>query len=485
MVRKGVSCLTAVLLFIVSACLSNAFGEVCGTKGDWKDIYILPTNPNADTNIKISLVATKTHVQPGDTITFNIETNQDCYVTIMDMGTSGRILRLWPNQYSQGNNLVKANSVRRFPSEADRFQYKIGGPSGVERIIAYGTSEPGKILSESEFQTMQNTPFKQFMGGAKDLSTTFAREADSLTSGVKWGSAQINICIGSGQSFPSSPDSGSLGTVYLLAVGAPTGKLKYCNRDAQRFADTMKAKMGVKEANLKLILGAEATYAGFAHGLEWLATSTKPEDSVIIYFSGHGSSIPDQPPLDEDDKRDEAFVLYPGNSKDYKAAIRDKIIMVDDDFNVKLKKIPARKKVIVADACHSGTIHKTVDNGDENLVSKYMAFRDPDTGQEIERIGTKSVPTNYGNDNEAILAACLDNQSSFEIADRQAGLFTDCLIEAINKGAENLDKAFEAAKTMTEKAVIGHARQNQGGGRKQTPNLTDPHGYVKLFKFSR
>ena len=484
MLRKGVSCLTAFVLFIVSACLSTAFGE-CGTKGDWKDIYILPTNPNADTNIKISLAASKTHVQPGDIITFEIKVNQDSYVTIMDMGTSGRIVRLWPNQYSQGDNLVRGDTVRRFPSEVDRFQYKIGGPGGVERIIAYSTSQPGKILSESEFQAMQNTPFKQFVGGAKDLSTIFTRETDSLTGGVRWGSAQINICIGSGESSSSVPDSGGLGTVHLLAVGASTGKLKYCARDAQRFADVMKANLGVKEANLRLILGAEATYQGFASGLEWLAASTKPEDSAIIYFSGHGSSIPDQPPLDEEDRRDEAFVLYPGNRQDYRTAIRDKIIMVDDDFNARLKKIPARKKVIVADCCHSGTIQKTMGNDDQPFVCKYMSFLDPETGQEIERMGTKSVPTNYGNDNEAILAACLDNQSSFELSGRKAGLFTDCLIEAINKGAENLEKAFETAKINTEKAAAGMGRHSQGGGAKQTPHLTDPHGYVKLFKFSR
>ncbi len=485
MVRKGVLGCVAVLLTVLSLCISTAFAQGCGTKGDWKDIYILPTNPNADTNIKISLAANKTHVQPGDIITFTIEVNQDCYVTLMDMGTSGRIVRLWPNQYSQGNNLVKANTVHRFPSDTDRFQYKVGGPSGVERIIAYATSEPGKILSESEFQTMQNTPFKQFVGGAKDLSTAFTRETDSLTSNIKWGSAQINLCIGSGESVSSISETGGVGTIHLLAVGAPTGKLKYCNRDAQRFSDIMKSKLGLKEANLRLVLGAEATYQSFAQGLEWLAASTKPEDSAIIYFSGHGSSIPDQPPLDENDGRDEAFVLYPGTRTDYKTAIRNKIIMVDDDFNARLKKIPARKKIIVADCCHSGTIHKTAGQDDEELVCKYMAFKDPETGQDIERVGTKSLPTNYGNDNEAILAACLDNQSSYETAARQAGLFTDCLIEASNKGADNLEKAFEQAKVMTEKAAAGLSKPTQGGGAKQTPHLTDPHGYVKLFKFSR
>lgn len=474
-----------VMLLAYSLSVSPVAGADCGAKGDWKDIYILPTNGDGGTNIKISLRADKTQVQPGDIVALTFESDGDCYLTIMDMGTSGRIVRLWPNQYSGGDNFVPANSPRSFPSPNDRFQFKIGGPGGVERIVAYATSEKGKILTEEEFQVLQNTPFKQFIGGAKDLAATFSRATESLGSGSRWGTSQVNLCIGSGQaSFPST-DTSSPGTIYLVSVGAPTGQLQWCIRDAQRFADTIKSKLGVNESNVRLILGADATYQGFVSGLEWLAARTQPEDSAIIYFSGHGSSIPDQPPLDEEDGRDECFVLYPGGSRDYKTAIRDKTIMVDDDFNVRLKKIPARKKMIVADCCHSGTIHKAVERSDTDIVVKYWPLIDPDTGAEMERMGSKSVPTNYGNDNEALLAACLDNQSSYEVRDKKAGLFTHNLLEAINKGADNLDQAFQTAKDATQQESDGFVRQSGGKHTKQNPSLTDPHGYVKLFKFSK
>ncbi len=110
---------------------------------------------------------------------------------------------------------------------------------------------------------------------------------------------------------------------------------------------------------------------------------------------------------------------------------------------------------------------------------------DPDTGTEIERLGAKAVPTDYGNDNEAILAACLDNESSYEIRDKQAGLFTHHLLAAINNGAANLEAAFEVAKIATLKDTEDFQKQSRGKHNKQTPSLTDPHGYVKIFRFGR
>ncbi len=357
-------------LLIVAIAATLSLGQACGDDTDWRDIAVLPTNGDAGRNIKITLSTEKKAVEPGEQIFLTFEADQDCHLTLMDMGTSGKIVRIWPNQYSNEDNFVKAGTPKRFPGPEDGFAFRIAGPEGVERIIAYATSEKGKILSENEFQGLRGTGFNQFVGGAKDLSTVFTRETNNSNSGLKWGTAQVNICIGKQE----KPQTSVLvpRNVYVLAVGAPTGQLKFCKRDAQRFSDAMISKMGVTESNTRLVLGSDATYQGFVGGLEWLASKTQPEDSAVIYFSGHGSSIPDQPPLDEVDGRDECFVLYHVGDKipDYKTAIRQKIIMVDDDFNRRLKTIPARKKIIVVDACHSGTMNKTVEQDDDGIVSK-------------------------------------------------------------------------------------------------------------------
>jgi hypothetical protein len=475
-----------VVLWLCPALISTSLGQGCGAKGDWKDINILPTNPNPDSNIKISISADRYNVNPGDSLTLTFRANRDCYLTIMDLGTSGRIVRLWPNDYSGSDNFVRANSPTNFPSPADGFKYTIAGPSGVERIIAFATTEKGRILSEEEFQRLQNTGFKQFMGGAKDLAITFDRNASALGSGTGWGTAQVNLCIGSGGVSP--PVEIESKRICVLAVAAGTGKLQFCNRDAQRFVDTMIARMNVAESNVRMILGAEATYDGFAAGLEWLASKTQPEDSAIIFFSGHGTSVPDQPPLDEPDGRDEAFVVYHVLDRriDYLEAIRRKIIMLDDDFNRRVKRIPARKKVLVADCCHSGSIHKSFEDSTGTVVAKYYAFDDPVTGKEMLMEGAKAIPTNYGNDNEAILAACRDDQQAYELGGEiKSGLFTYHLINAIQARTSDLERAFQTAREATEKDSARLAQASQGKMKPQTPCLTDPHGYVKLFRILR
>jgi len=460
--------------------------EDCTGTGDWKDIGLLPSNGDAGSNITINLKVDKTRVQPGEEVKLTFEADKDCYLTIMDMGTSGRIIRLWPNQFSGQDNFSQAKSSRSFPAEGDRFRYTISGPGGIERVIAFATERQGRILSEQEFQDMQRSGFKQFKGGAKDLAKNFSKDVEALAVGSKWGTAQINICIGSDP--PPTTEPSTSGKVYLLSLGVPTGKLKYCASDARRFADAMTSKMGVKQSDVRLVLGSDATYEGFVSGLQWLASKSQPEDSVVVYFSGHGTSIPDQPPLDEPDGRDECFVLHNMLTKptDFRTAIRQKIIMVDDDFNRYLKQIPARKKIVVADACHSGTIHKSLEQESGEVVVKYYPFTDPESGNEMLLQGAKAIPTNYGNDNEAILAACLDNQQSYEVGGSiKAGLFTHHLLQAIQAGARDLDSAFRTAKAKTEKDSGRIARESGGKLKGQTPILTDPHGFVRLFTIGR
>jgi len=459
--------------------------QECQTGKDWKDIYVLPSNPNPTNNIKITLQTDKARAQPGQQITVTFQADRDCYLTLMDMGTSGRIIRLWPNQYSGSDNFVRANVSRSFPGPGDPFLFQIGGPDGTERIIAYATSEKGKILTEEEFRSLQNSGFKEFLGGALDLANQFEKGLTSIAPGSSWGTAQVNVCIGSGSPGPPPSASGP-SNYYVLALGGKYHNLKYTMKDARSFVDSMKARMGIPESNVRLVLGMDVTYENFVGGLNWLASRTQPQDTAVIYFSGHGTQIPDQPPLDEEDGRDEAFVFSTIGSRsvDWRTALREKLIMVDDEFNVLVKKIPARKKIVVVDACHSGTIDKAMDADDDNFVIKYFPLLDPDTGKELPPVMIKSAAPNYGNDNEALLAACLDNENSIESPGLRGGVFTHYLLKFVNQGAPDLEKAFEKAK----EATIKYVRENRKPGdrvKSQTPSLTDPHGLTRQVKFSR
>ena len=461
------------------------YGQDCETTKDWKDIYILPTNPNPQNNIKLTLSAEKKSLKPGEELNLTFTADRECYLTLMDMGTSGKILRLWPNDYSGQDNRIAPNSPRKFPGPGDKFRYRIAGPDGVERLIAYATSEKGKILSEQEFQKLKDTGFKEYPGSAKDLAIQFQSRADSLGSGISWGTAQENVCIGSGPK--PSVDLPTSSKVYVMSVAAQTGKLKYCNKNAQTITDTLQAKLGLDKSNARVLIDGAGDYQGFCAGIQWLASVTRPEDKVIIYYSGHGGSCKDRPPIDEEDGRDEFLVLYPGQKEGMtlEQCLRKKICLIDDEINVLVKKIPARKKIFIIDSCHSGTMSKDI-VGDDDLVSMYQPMIDPQSGKEDLGFGQKATPPNYGNDHEAVLSACLDNETSWEswAPSIQAGLFTHFLLEAINGGSPNLEHAFKKAKENVLAWGVERSRKT-GKPFSQTPCLTDPHRIANDLRFEK
>lgn len=477
-----------VLVMVCSICLA------CEDSGDWRDIYLLPTNGDPDSNIKITLSTGVTQVRSDDKVTVTFEADRDCYLTIMNQGTSGRIIRLWPNEYSKENNFIRANERMRFPSPSAGFSYVIAGPAGTERIVAYATSEKGKILGEDEFRQLRKSGFKEFRGRAKDLTVAFRRNA---AKSENWGTAQVNLCI------TDPPDTGREPTgsserslepnipitrdsIFIVSIGASSGRVKYANTDAERFAEMMRSKLGVKKSNVKLIVGSLATYDGVEDAMNWLARRTEPSDSAIIYFSGQGTFVPDDPPFDETDGRDECFVLVdPGSSRDHRTALKKRYLIRDDDFNALLKKVPARRKVMVADVCHSdrSVIQDAGDNDGGAPVPKFISMQDTETGSDFEKMDAKSIPSDYGNDHEAVLSACLDNESSYEDPGKGAGLFTFHLLKAIEEGSPNLLIAFNRAKKAIVRETGEWELEYGGKVAVQNPTITDPHGFVDQFEF--
>ncbi len=88
---------------------------------------------------------------------------------------------------------------------------------------------------------------------------------------------------------------------------------------------------------------------------EWLIAGTAPGDRVYLYFSGHGLQVKDVSG-DEEDGMDEAISTY-----DIKADESDWTnVILDDDLEAVLEKLKGRAVTLVIDACHSGTISRSL-----------------------------------------------------------------------------------------------------------------------------
>ncbi|ODS29758.1 MAG: Tetratricopeptide repeat protein [Candidatus Scalindua rubra] len=97
------------------------------------------TDESAD--FKISVWMDRKVYNIGDTVTINLTSNRDCYVTLLNVRSNGEIWELFPNRYNT-NNFIKANVRHTIPSNNDNFRLAIVEPPGKEYIKAVATTVP-------------------------------------------------------------------------------------------------------------------------------------------------------------------------------------------------------------------------------------------------------------------------------------------------------------------------------------------------------
>jgi len=104
-------------------------------------------------------------------------------------------------------------------------------------------------------------------------------------------------------------------------------------------------------ANVHVLPNAAASKEGIARGFEWVRErASDSSDVVVIFFSGHGSSVPDQNG-DEKDGRDEALVPY-----DAAKFTEPSQVVIDDSIGVWLGRLATHNVTMIVDACFSGSV---------------------------------------------------------------------------------------------------------------------------------
>ncbi len=111
-----------------------------------------------------------------------------------------------------------------------------------------------------------------------------------------------------------------------------------------------------KPDSIRVLKDAEASRDAILSSIEdWLIKDTKDGDRIYLYFSGHGLQVKDLN-KDEEDGMDEALATY-----NIKAVDTDWTnVILDDDIEPLLEKMKGRAVTLMIDACHSGTISRSL-----------------------------------------------------------------------------------------------------------------------------
>ncbi|NET38686.1 MAG: caspase family protein [Cyanothece sp. SIO1E1] len=181
--------------------------------------------------------------------------------------------------------------------------------------------------------------------------------------------------------------------------------------DAQDLGNVLK-NSGYLPENVHVLLDQEATKMAISEKLDLLANLSNEEDTVIVFFSGHGL------------QRVGGF-----NRGEYLCPVEAKISDLESScisskqLTDALSAIKAERLVVFLDACHSGGVGEVKDS---NLRMKGG----------LSEQGYVQLVKGKG---RVVIASSRADEPSWELREDRNGLFTRFLLEGLRGGAARLD----------------------------------------------
>lgn len=389
------------------------------------ELALLPVSPARAGGVTLTLTPTTAAV--GETVTVRASASDAGRLSLWNFGSSGRVQQIF---LGKGQAAIE----RRL---------RVGGPPGVESVVALWTRDDLPQPDSTRFESADDW--------------WYATQQVVKAPPTDWDTAHVELHVSGTHPEARNDDppveraptiSHPDGDVYLLAVGANTGDLRYADADARRFAAFMRSAFALPDDRVQLLTNANRH--DFLEALKRLSSRARAGDTAVIYFSGHGTTVPDLDG-DEADGLDEAFVTTDVNGQE-RPGLGD--VLVDDDFDAAVARLRGVRVLLFLDACFGRGLSRTLRADVLNAKLKYLPLMDSRAASTAST--TSGTVLDPGDDEERELvafAAAEENQIALE--DVQGGLFTQTLLAQLQQRAgSDLAQVFSA----TRAAVLDRAR---------------------------
>ena len=170
---------------------------------------------------------------------------------------------------------------------------------------------------------------------------------------------------------------------------------------------TSNAYCGYEPDNVHLLLDDDATLAGMRTALDSVAETSGPDDTVVIFFSGHGALLGD--PVDPES----ALLPVECNGR-----ALDSTSLSETEFSSALRRISAQRLLVLIDACHSGGAGSFKGQG----AAEPMAFG----------YSEKSLVRLAQGTGRVLIASSRASEKSWVLPDARNSVFTSHLLDALH-----------------------------------------------------
>ncbi len=238
------------------------------------------------------------------------------------------------------------------------------------------------------------------------------------------------------------------------------GNLQFAVSDARLFRYVIQKEFYIPDDNIYMLLDEEAKRENIRNTITIkIRDKLTSDDTLIIYYSGHGTRGEDLPPYDESDGLDEYIIPYDAQSgidKNGEEIILSWSAIRDDDFSSWITSLPVKNIIILFDSCYSGGAEK----GIKGFFLKPLATKGGDSFfQDLEKAVTKKIVV--------FLASSRADEKSIESTRINHGYFTYALYEALKQkektdtnkdGSISVDEIYKAVKKKVER--VTHKKQH-------------------------
>lgn len=225
--------------------------------------------------------------------------------------------------------------------------------------------------------------------------------------------------------------------------------LRYATADARAFYDYLVGEFGVPKDRVQLLLNEDATLTNLKTALgTWLPRISGPQDTVLIFYAGHGASEDD--PSSPDGDALSKYLL----PVDAQAGNLFATAWSMEEVRAVFARVRAKRLLFIADACYSGA-------SGGRTIPRPTGSRDVEvSGKFLERLAQ--------GEGRVILTASGPNELSREEPALGHGVFTYYLLRAL-RGAADADG--DGYVTLPEVYQYVSREVAQATGQKQRPVL--------------
>ena len=246
--------------------------------------------------------------------------------------------------------------------------------------------------------------------------------------------------------------------------------LQYARKDGRDLVNAFKKEYG-NDIYIDTLFDEKATLQNIL-GWKKILERTTVKDRVILYISGHGLL---------DKNYDFYYATY---DVDFKNPAGKGLAY--DEIEKLLDKIPARKKLLLMDACHSGEVDKeaVTEKVQQNSVvmnevkKVNVVFKSKGAGEDISSASLglnnsfelmQDLFANLNNGNgTAVISAAAGNSYAYESDVWHNGIFTYCILHGLQDKAADANNDLRVSVAELQKFVSSEVQRLTKGAQKPT-----------------